>query len=789
MSTRRNEQETPGRIEATRFEVIREVGKGGMATIYLAKDALAPHRPVALKVIHPHLAGDPDLVARFQHEVRAQVQLKHPCVVEMIGWGEDATGRLFMAMEYVDGPTLRDLMQAARRLPVELASYVTASVLAGLGCAHDRGLVHRDVKPGNIMVTRDGRVKVADFGIAKAEEMTKLTSTGNVIGTPAYMSPEQALARPLDARSDLFSVGVMLYEMLLGENPFQTGNPATTLSRVVHHQQRPAFETLPTTPALLEGLLDSLLQKDAERRPESASHALKELARAVAEDGQAATPELMTRFLARPDEVAGELNTARARRHFERGVRVFDQGRGSAEAALWELFLATLLDPGNGEAQAWLEQVSSERGYTLQRKASPKIEELEQKLAQEPDNLNLVLALAKLHKAQGNFLQVIFYYKRARALKPSDPYTKNQLTTLVGASAAPVIDGTGMFLSPVESATPSRRERPVAAEPRRAEGWGDFVSGILSTSWAKVGIAAALLAAVVLGIGGFIDHQVVASARAGRPGAHPPTGDPAVDRYAEQLSRAQGHSNRKKHEEAEEIYRTMLEEQAGTEHESQVLYLLGECLERQGKRTQAMNVHGDNVARHSDDWAARSRGQRAQLYVVEHDLASARSEYQAMADMTTGERRLQAQVAMADLTRQEGRRSAAIAEYEELLPKLPAGSDVRDEARLALASLREETGDAAGAAVLYEEIRSTTDHRSGAFRAATQGLNRTAPQAEEPGGGEASSWSPETSEAESTGSDALVSAGALDDAQELAAGASEESPYAADPVETAAADE
>jgi tetratricopeptide (TPR) repeat protein len=721
----------PGFMDAAAFDLVREIGKGGMATIYLARLREAPHRAVALKVIHPHLQGDPALVERFKHEVRAHVALKHPNIVEMIGWGEDPGGRLFMAMEFVDGVTLREALNAgSKRMPVELAVHVIARVVEGLGAAHARGVVHRDVKPANVMITRDGQVKVADFGIAKAVDMTQLTSTGNVVGTPAYMSPEQALARPLDARSDLFSAGIMLYELLLGQNPFQTGNPATTLSRVVHHQQRPVFETLPQTPAALEAVVDALLQKEAERRPADSAALLDMLDRVVREEGLHADAALLARFLAEPERVAGELHARSARRHFERGMKVYAAGKGSAEAALWDFFLATTLDPSFAEAKAWLEQVSSSRGYSLRRKVTPKIDELEARLKENPDELPVVLQLAKLHKAQGNFLQVIFYYKRAKALRPPDRYTQTQIETLVGAQAAPLIDGTGAFdaVPTLVAAAAARGAAPIpeASPPTgtRAEGWGDFLRGLASTTWAKVGLAACVLAACIVGVGTLLDRAAQASQGQGARHA-PPVADVPLERAAEMLVQARAHASKKRHEKAEDVLRRLLDEERGSSVDSEARFLLGDALERQARRPEAMQVHLENTQAHADDWAARSHGRRAEMMLLESDTAGARAEYEAMARVGTGDTRLEAMVALAGIMRSEGRLQAARDEYEALLPEA-RGTGRHDEVRLALASIREESGDHVGAARLYAEIRDTSDARSGAFRTAVDGYARVA---------------------------------------------------------------
>lgn len=710
-----------GRVAAERFELEREVGRGGMATIYLARDRERADRAAAVKVIHPHLSGDEQLVQRFLHEVRAHVGLVHPNVVEMLGWGRDGQDRLFMAMEFVDGPMLKELMARRRRFPVDLAVHVAASVLKGLAAAHAAGIVHRDVKPANVMVTRSGRVKVADFGISKAEGMTQLTSTGNVIGTPAYMSPEQALGRELDERSDLFSVGVFLYEMLLGGNPFLASNPATTLQRVVHLHQRPVFESCPTVPARLEKLVEALLKKVPAERPESAIEAARELLAIAEEECLAASDEAMAAFAADPEKTSREFDRRRARRHFELGLKAYDQGRGTVEGALWELFLASSLDPSHAEARTWLEQLSSQQGYHLQRRSNERIEELEAKLKEDPDQLHVVLQLAKLHKAQGNFLQVIFYYKRAKALRPPDRYTQGQIETLVNARAVPIIDGTGVFET--QDHVPVRL-RPARPEPEAlpSAGWGGFLGAFLASGAGKVAALAGGLVAAVLVVGSFIDSAVVASPGESGPRVAP-TGDPGFDREIETLARAQSHAESGDHAKAEELLRRFLDDYPASFLRSEALFRLGDALERQGRRPEALSVHEQNAYESGDDWALRSQHRRAELFLLDDSRFEARLALEDLAGRADGERRLEALIELAELDRLEGNGHAASYSLEALVTETE-GSELHDRARLGLAATYEDLGEPERARELYAAIRDSTDHAGAAFAEASEGLER-----------------------------------------------------------------
>ena len=218
-----------------RYALQQSIGKGGMAEVFLAQDQLLD-RPVAIKRLSGEHAGDPSFVERFRREAQAAAKLSHPNIVGVFDYFEEGD-EYFIVQEYIDGRSLAELLRAEGRLHPDRAADIAADIAAGLGAAHREGMVHRDVKAGNVLVATDGQVKVADFGIARvfAGGDSELTQAGTVMGTATYFSPEQAQGKPVDPRSDLYSLGVVLYEMLVGRarrspatSPWRSPTPTST---------------------------------------------------------------------------------------------------------------------------------------------------------------------------------------------------------------------------------------------------------------------------------------------------------------------------------------------------------------------------------------------------------------------------------------------------------------------------------------------------------------------------------------------------------------------------------
>lgn len=262
---------------ADRYEIIREIARGGMANVYLARDTKLD-RPVALKVLTAELSRDPAFVERFRLEAQAAASLNEPTIVSVYDWGQEQETS-FIVMEYIEGRTLREVIDHGTVTP-DQAAQIGADIAKALAAAHRAGVVHRDIKPGNVIITDAGEVKVTDFGIARANGAGDgLTRTGAVMGTATYFSPEQAQGLPVDARSDLYSLGVVLYEMVTGVVPFTGDNAVSVAYLHVREPVRAPSQRRPDLPPALEQIILTCLAKDPNERYQTSDELRADLLR------------------------------------------------------------------------------------------------------------------------------------------------------------------------------------------------------------------------------------------------------------------------------------------------------------------------------------------------------------------------------------------------------------------------------------------------------------------------------------------------------------------------------
>jgi hypothetical protein len=248
---------------ADRYEILATVQEGMLATSYKARDRVLD-RTVLLKVLLPRLAHDADLVQRFRREALLHARLKHPNIVTVYDFGSEQD--FYIASEFIEGETLAAKLARDGSMTVEELRSVLLQVVDALAYAHEHGVVHRDLKPANIMISSRGDAKLTDFGLAFARDFGQLTQEGSIIGTPAYMSPEQARGLPTDARTDIFSLGIVIHEALTGKNPFQSDTYADAMSRVLNHKPQPLHAARPGIPEPVGRLVSRMLTKDREKR-------------------------------------------------------------------------------------------------------------------------------------------------------------------------------------------------------------------------------------------------------------------------------------------------------------------------------------------------------------------------------------------------------------------------------------------------------------------------------------------------------------------------------------------
>ncbi|MFN2564980.1 MAG: protein kinase [Gemmatimonadaceae bacterium] len=260
----------PGDSLAGRYRILEVVGAGGMGVVYKAHDRELGE-DVAVKVLRREFVSDPTLVERFKREIRLARHISHPNVVRMHDLGESG-GVYYLTMEYVEGITVRELIDKRGRLDISATLAIGTQLAESLGVAHRQGIIHRDVKPENLLLDAEGLLKVMDFGVARlAQHVSSATQAGLLIGTPAYMAPEQLLEEPVDCRADLYAAGVVMYECLTGRLPYEATSVVGLVAAVIRGAVKPPTDLNPAVPAALSAVVMQLMQTEADKRPRSAA--------------------------------------------------------------------------------------------------------------------------------------------------------------------------------------------------------------------------------------------------------------------------------------------------------------------------------------------------------------------------------------------------------------------------------------------------------------------------------------------------------------------------------------
>ena len=330
-----------------KYEVLDEIGHGGMATVYRARDS-SLDRFVALKVLHPHLQRTSEARARFTREAKSVAKLRHPHILEIYDYSGEASDETYIAAELLTGPTLKDFVVDRQELPPEIAACIALQLADALGEAHAKGIIHRDVKPENVLIHEDRCVKLTDFGIAHMVDTHTFTATGQILGSPGHMAPEQVEGGTCDARSDVFSLGTVLYFCATGRLPFVGRNPHHLLKLLLGGEYPDPLRLQPAIGADLGAIMHKALARDPADRYQSASEMSASLRAFLVEMGVEDSDRLLGEYLRDPDAVASALRTQSLARLLEIGAvasRFGDVPR--AQSALSRVLA---MDDGNEEA-------------------------------------------------------------------------------------------------------------------------------------------------------------------------------------------------------------------------------------------------------------------------------------------------------------------------------------------------------------------------------------------------------------------------------------------------------
>jgi serine/threonine protein kinase len=327
-----------------RYEILDKLGEGAMGVVYRARDN-ALGRIVALKMLSAELGAEEELHQRFQREAEAIGRLSHPCIVTVYDLGE-AEGQLYMAMELLDGDDLRALIDKQAEVPLADRVRILGEICQGLGYAHSRDVIHRDIKPANILVTSAGKVKLLDFGLARVSTRATITKRGVILGTPDYMSPEQAMGKPIDHRSDIFSAGSVFYEFITYQKPFRGKTLHAVLYQIISEAPEPVLTCCPDVHARLAAVIHRMLEKEAADRYQSMEEVgrdIREIHAALRRSGSQSAAPFPVAVQGSADEIRG-----RVRDHVTRARAHLDAGRLSKASA--EVHDALALDPECEEA-------------------------------------------------------------------------------------------------------------------------------------------------------------------------------------------------------------------------------------------------------------------------------------------------------------------------------------------------------------------------------------------------------------------------------------------------------
>jgi serine/threonine-protein kinase len=337
-----------------KYDMLEEVGHGGMAVVYRSKDTVLD-REVAVKVLHPHLADREESRARLRREAITVAKLRHDNILEIFDYSGEGADESYIVTEFIHGVTLRDWLDTRWQPRPALAAMIVHRLCLALAHAHEFGVVHRDIKPENVMIREDGCLKLMDFGIAQILDHQKLTLTGQLLGSPAYMAPELISGKPIDARTDLFAVGILLYQLSTGQLPFSGRNPHEVLNRIADADYAPASTVNPMVDEDLEDILKRALAREPDHRFQTARAFANELEDYVNGMGIEPSPEELRAYFKNAEQYVDELDQRVCEHLLEKAQKANTEGHGAR--ALKLLSRVIELDPQNSRAKEMIDAV------------------------------------------------------------------------------------------------------------------------------------------------------------------------------------------------------------------------------------------------------------------------------------------------------------------------------------------------------------------------------------------------------------------------------------------------
>ncbi len=341
-----------------KYEIEEEIGHGGMATVYRAHDTVLD-RLVALKVMHPHLRAAEEARRRFHREAQSVARLRHPRVLEIYDFSGEGSSEAYIAAELLTGPTLKKWREDHQDVPAEIAACFVVEIAKALEAAHEAKIVHRDVKPENVLLHQARTIKLTDFGIADMIDAASMTATGQILGSPGHMAPEQIEGKDTDTRTDLFSLGTVLYYLATGRLPFTGRNPHQILKRIVDAEYADPLRVNPTIGGRLRSIIIKTLEKDPDDRYQTATEVREDLERFVAEAGIEDVEQTLAAYLGDPERVGAEIKAETIDRLIDRGSRASDAGDVPVALDCYNRVLA--LDEGNERVLKLIERVGLDR--------------------------------------------------------------------------------------------------------------------------------------------------------------------------------------------------------------------------------------------------------------------------------------------------------------------------------------------------------------------------------------------------------------------------------------------